>query len=93
MNMLDRYKTFCTPAKIYLTIAVIVSFIQLFSVPVFIVFINFLFAIFWTYILGWLCNKGFSSVSWFLVLLPYVVMLMQALGFISFSSFTIMTSR
>jgi len=91
--MLDRYKTFCTPAKIYLTIAVIVSFIQLFSVPVFIVFINFLFAIFWTYILGWLCNKGFSSVSWFLVLLPYVVMLMQALGFISFSSFTIMTSR
>jgi hypothetical protein len=93
MNMLDRYKTFCTPAKIYLTIAVIVSFIQLFSVPVFIVFINFLFAIFWTYILGWLCNKGFSSVSWFLVLLPYVVMLMQALGFISFSSFTILTSR
>jgi hypothetical protein len=93
MNMLDRYKTFCTPAKIYLTIAVVVSFIQLFSVPVFIVFINFLFAIFWTYILGWLCNKGFSSVSWFLVLLPYVVMLMQALGFISFSSFTILTSR
>ena len=91
--MLDRYKTFCTPAKIYLTIAVIVSFIQLFSVPVFIIFINFLFAIFWTYILGWLCNKGFSSVSWFLVLLPYVVMLMQALGFISFSSFTILTSR
>ena len=91
--MLDRYKTFCTPAKIYLTIAVIVSFIQLFSVPVFIIFINFLFAIFWTYILGWLCNKGFSSVSWFLVLLPYVVMLLQALGFISFSSFTILTSR
>ena len=91
--MLDRYKTFCTPAKIYLTIAVIVSFIQLFSMPIFIVFVNFLFAIFWTYILGWLCKKGYSSVSWFLVLLPYVVMFMQALGFISFSSFTILTSR
>jgi hypothetical protein len=93
MNLLDRYKTFCTPAKIYLTIAVIYSFIQLFSVPVFIVGINFLFAIFWTYILGWLCKKGYSSVSWFLVLLPYVVMLMQALGFISFSSYTMLTSK
>ena len=91
--MLDSYKTFCTPAKIYLTIAVIVSAIQIFTVPIFMVLINFLFAIVWTYILAWLCKKGFSSVSWFLVLFPYLVMLMQALGFVSFSSFTIMTSR
>jgi len=80
MNPLTNYKSFCTPAKIYLTIAVIVSAIQLFTVPIFMVFINFLFALVWTYILGWLC-------------LPYVIMLMQALGFVSFSSFTIMTSR
>jgi hypothetical protein len=93
MNPLASYKTYCTPAKIYLTIAVIVSAIQLFTVPIFMVFVNFLFAIIWTYILGWLCKKGFSSVSWFLVLFPYVVMLMQALGFVSFSSFTIMTSN
>ena len=79
MNPLDRYKNYCTPAKIYLTIALIVSIIQLFSVPIFMVFVNFLFAIIWTCILGWLCKKGFSSVSWFLVLFPYVVMLMQSL--------------
>ena len=93
MNSLNAFKYYCTPAKIYLTIAVIFSFIQLFSVPILMVFINFLFALFWTFILGWLCRKGFSSVSWFLVLLPYVVMLMQALGFISFSSYSILTSR
>lgn len=93
MNPLNAFKYYCTPAKIYLTIAVIFSFIQLFSVPILMVFINFLFALFWTFILGWLCRKGFSSVSWFLVLLPYVVMLMQALGFISFSSYSILTSR
>jgi hypothetical protein len=90
---MNAFKNYCTPAKIYLAIAVIVSFFQLFSVPFFMVFVNFIFAIIWTYILGWLCKKGFSSVSWFLVLFPYVVMLMQALGFISFSSFTVMTSR
>ncbi len=93
MNSFNAFKYYCTPAKIYLTIAVIFSFIQLFSVPILMVFINFLFALFWTFILGWLCRKGFSSVSWFLVLLPYVVMLMQALGFISFSSYSILTSR
>jgi hypothetical protein len=93
MNPFNAFKYYCTPAKIYLTIAVIFSFIQLFSVPILMVFINFLFALFWTFILGWLCRKGFSSVSWFLVLLPYVVMLMQALGFISFSSYSILTSR
>lgn len=93
MNMLDQYKAYCTPAKIYLSIAIIVSIIQLFSVPIFMVFVNFLFAIIWTCVLGWLCKKGFSSVSWFLVLFPYAVMLMQALGFVSFSSFAIMTSR
>ena len=89
MNLLDQYKTYCTPAKIYLMIAVIVSIIQLFTVPIFMVFINFLFAIIWTYILAWLCKRGFGSVSWFLVLFPYVVMLMRELGFIDFSSFTI----
>jgi hypothetical protein len=79
MNPFNAFKYYCTPAKIYLTIAVIVSIIQLFSFPIFMVLVNFLFAIIWTCILAWLCKKGFSSVSWFLVLFPYVVMLMHSL--------------
>ena len=87
MNLPSWYKAYCTPAKIYFTIAVIVSIIQLFSIPIFMVLVNFLFAIIWTCILGWLCKKGFSSVSWFLVLFPYVVMLMQSLGLSLFGGF------
>jgi hypothetical protein len=81
MNV-NMFRSYCTPAKIYLAIAVIICIIQIFTVPVAFVLINLGFAFIWAFILQWLCKKGFSSVSWFLVLLPYVAMLMQSLGFI-----------
>jgi hypothetical protein len=90
VNMLRSY---CTPAKIYLTIAAIYCILQIFTTPIIFVLINFGFALIWGFILQWLCKKGFSSVSWFLVLLPYVIMLIQALGFVSFSSYTILQTR
>lgn len=89
----NMFRSYCTPAKIYLVIAVFYCIIQLFTVPIIFVFINFGFALIWAFILQWLCKKGFGAVSWFLVLLPYVVMLMNALGFVSFSSYAILTRR
>jgi len=38
-----------------------------------------LFAFVWSYILGWLCKKGYSSISWFLVAFPYIVIALAAL--------------
>jgi hypothetical protein len=41
----------------------------------FIIFlIKFLYVLFWTWILDLMCKNGFESASWFLVLLPFVVM-------------------
>ena len=36
--------------------------------------IKMLYVLFWTWILNLLCKNGYESISWFLVLLPYVVM-------------------
>jgi len=76
-------KTFsklCTPAKIYFAIAVIASIFALFKGVSFgAVFVKMLFAFLWTYILGWLCSKGYSSISWFLVLLPYIIIMLSVL--------------
>ena len=76
-------KTFsklCTPARIYFAIAVIASAIALFrGVKFGAVFMKLIFAFLWAFILGWLCKKGYSSLSWFLVLLPYIVILLAAL--------------
>jgi heme A synthase len=71
----------CTPAKIYFVIAVFVAVIALFnSVPVLAVFVKLLFAFIWTYILSWLCKKGYQSIAWLLVLLPYIIIVLGMIG-------------
>jgi hypothetical protein len=78
--MNKEFSKLCTPAKIYFAIAVIASIFMLFNGVSFIaVFIKLIFAFIWTFVLGWLCKKGFTSISWFLVLLPYIILLLASL--------------
>ena len=75
------FSKLCTPAKIYFAIAVIATIIALFSgVTIMAAAIKLIFALFWTFILAWLCEKGYKSLSWFLVLLPYIIILLAVLG-------------
>lgn len=69
-----NFRNLCTPAKIYFGIAVIATIIALFNgVSFMMAFSQIFFAFIWTFILGLLCDKGYSAISWFLVLLPYIV--------------------
>ena len=75
-----NFSKLCTPAKIYFAIAVIAIIFALFNgVSLMLAFTKLLFAFVWTFVLGWLCDKGYSSISWFLVLLPYVVIALAML--------------
>jgi ABC-type uncharacterized transport system permease subunit len=68
------FSKLCTPAKIYFTIAVVASIVALFrGAHVMAVVAKLFFAFIWTYVLGWLCSKGLRTLSWFLVLLPYII--------------------
>ena len=76
-----NFSKLCTPAKIYFGIAVIAIIIALFSgVSLMLAFTKLFFAFIWTFVLGWLCDKGYSSISWFLVLLPYIVIGLAMFG-------------
>jgi len=87
--MNKEFSKLCTPAKIYFVIAVLACVIALFSgMGVFSVFVKLIFAFIWTFILSWLCDKGFKSLSWFLVLLPYALIL---LAFVGLSNSTLMS--
>lgn len=74
------FSKLCTPAKIYFAIAVIASIFSLISgIAVMSIVWNLLFAFIWTFVLGLLCEKGLTSLSWFLVLLPYIIILLGML--------------
>jgi len=81
------FSKLCTPAKIYFAIAVIASVFALFNgVKIMAVLFKLIFAFIWTFILGWLCDKGYKTLSWFLVLLPYIIIALAALSIYRLSS-------
>jgi hypothetical protein len=75
------FSKLCTPARIYFAIAVIAAIYGLFNgISLMMAFWNLLFAFIWTFVLGWLCSKGYTSISWFLVLLPYILISLAMLN-------------
>jgi hypothetical protein len=69
------FSKLCTPAKIYFAIAVLATLFDLYNgASIMFAFWEIFFAFIWTFILGWLCDQGYKSISWFLVLLPYILM-------------------
>ena len=79
--MNKEFSKLCTPAKIYFAIAVIgCVFALLNGITVVAVLVKLIFAFIWTFLLSWLCQKGYKSISWFLVLLPYILILLAVLG-------------
>jgi hypothetical protein len=72
--MLD-IMNFCTPALVYLGISafVIIAALASQTVSLYSAFFKALFALIWSMILNFICSKGYTSVSWVLVLLPYIL--------------------
>ena len=78
---MKEFSQLCTPAKLYFAIAVIASVIALFSgMGVIAVALKLIFAFIWTFLLSWLCDKGYKNISWFLVLLPYIIIALAMFG-------------
>ena len=81
MHLKESFMKLCTPAQIYLFIALIMSVLALVSrVKISHILMKLLFAVIWTIILNFICSKGYTNVSWVLVLLPYVLILLGMLG-------------
>jgi len=81
--MKKEFQELCTPAKIYFVLAVLSCAIALFNrVSFSSVFVKLIFAFIWTYILSFLCKKGWQNLAWFLVLLPYILILLVMLRLI-----------
>jgi hypothetical protein len=65
----------CTPALVYLVLSAI-SFIGMArGMSVSSLFTNGAFVVLWTFLLNVLCQRGYTALSWVLVLLPIIVLL------------------
>jgi hypothetical protein len=65
----------CLPAMVYLVLAVISLSIMLFArIGMSALLMKILFVGFYTWFLNLLCKKGYETISWILVVLPYLVM-------------------
>jgi hypothetical protein len=74
---MKSFDELCSPAKLYFILAVIACIAALINGVKFgQVVINLIIAFAWTAVLSWICGKGFTGVSWFLVLVPYIIMLL-----------------
>ena len=65
----------CTPAQLYVIltgISIIALAVkkQFMAIP-----LKLVFAIVYTFLLNWLCDKGWSTMSWILVIFPFIAML------------------
>lgn len=65
----------CDPAMVYFGLACIsILFGLMGSIGARSLIAKGIYAIIWTYILNFLCEKGYKTLSWFLVILPFVMM-------------------
>jgi hypothetical protein len=64
----------CDPAMVYFGLACIsILFGLMGSISARSLLAKGIYAIIWTFILNFLCDKGYKTLSWFLVILPFVV--------------------
>ena len=81
MEMNKSVSELCTPAKIYFSLAILSILLGLFNgIHVVMILTKLFFAFIWTYILAWLCKKGLKTLSWFLVLLPFIMIFLVVFG-------------
>jgi hypothetical protein len=76
MKVVQTIKSLCSPALLYLVLSVvgIISMISTLSLTS--IAVESFFVLLWTWFLDFLCRKGHTGISWFLVLLPFMFMLL-----------------
>lgn len=64
----------CPPALLYLLLSILPIMVLIFyNVGISVFLIEIFFIALWTWLLNFFCKKGFSVLSWFLVLFPIFI--------------------
>ena len=84
--MVKDFNKLCNPAKLYFVLVMIFIVIGLFSkIDIMSIIFKLIFAFIWTIVLNWLCSKGYTTLSWIIVFLPFVLILIAFFGYLKLS--------
>ncbi len=84
---IPSFQQLCTPAKIYIVLAMISLFFALLNNMKFsTILFKLFFILLWTWMLNYFCDNGMTTVSWILVLLPFIIMISAFVFMISFGT-------
>jgi hypothetical protein len=73
----------CTPAKLHAILTIFTLTGTFFAgLPLFQMLKSIIASAVWLFLLNWLCSKGFTWLSWFLVLFPFIVLIGALIAFI-----------
>ena len=69
----------CAPAFIYLVLSVVVLVMGIFSgISALTLIFKSALIVVWTFLLNWLCSRGFAILAWLILLLPVLLILLLA---------------
>jgi len=84
--MVKDFNKLCNPAKLYFFLVILFIVIGLFSkINVMAIIFKLIFAFIWTFVLNWLCSKGYTTLSWIIVFFPFILMLIAFFGYLQLS--------
>jgi hypothetical protein len=70
----------CVPAMLYLILSIIALISMAFNnFGTLSLLVKVFFVAIWTWFLNFLCNQGYTTISWILVLLPLIVFILMIL--------------
>jgi hypothetical protein len=65
----------CTPAKVYAILTIFSTIGAVFArISFFQILKSIIGSAVWLWVLNWLCSKGFTWLSWFLVVFPFIIL-------------------
>ena len=70
--MVFSINNLCRPATIYFWLALVGILWSLVKLQFVSAIFSFIFVLLWTALLDYLCSKGYSTISWVLLLLPLI---------------------
>jgi uncharacterized membrane protein (DUF485 family) len=77
MTITETWNNLCTPAQLYFIMTAIGFLLTAWGFPKALNISNVMYqtliTLIWTYLLGWICTKGWTGLSWFLVIAPFIL--------------------